>query len=97
VRTPGLAPARPRDLIQAAKASARATAREVADVLGDRRGSALGVLHDLMATLGLPGSDLLSGDDPAGGVLVEPAERSVAAFDRLARDEAQHRAEMEEI
>lgn len=94
VRSKGLPPARPADLVAVAGAAARTSPREVADILGDHRGSALSVLYDLLTALGLPGAELLGGE-PAAGRVVEPADRGVAAFDRLTRDEARHRAEME--
>src|SRR5665811_2159683 len=61
-----LAPGRPADLVTAAGIRDTAVRREVRDTLVEAGGDADGVLHDLMALLLLPGSDLLDGGlDPA--------------------------------
>jgi hypothetical protein len=97
VRTPHLRVARPVDLIAAARASRRGATSEVAGLLADPRGDALGVLTDLMSVLGLPGSALLTGAvDATSGQLVEPKGTSVARFDALMLEEARQRAETEE-
>lgn len=97
VRAPDLRVARPTDLIGAAGATRRGVAHEVTEVLADPRGDAVGVLTDLMAVLGLPGSGLLSeAANVESSQLVEPRAAAVARFDALMLDEARQRAELEE-
>lgn len=96
VRTPRLRLARPVDLVAAARAETRGALPEVAELLRDTRGDAVGLLADLMAALGLPGSALLSGDRPTEGEVVEPGERGIARFNALVLEDARHRAELEE-
>jgi len=100
VRPPHLAAGRPADLIAAAGTCDGAARRGVLDLLVDSGGDANGMLGDLMALLSLPGSDLLDGgQDPAaspGSTVVEPCERQVARFERIADDQARHEVELEE-
>lgn len=100
VRPRRLPAGRPADLTAAAGARDGAARRGVLDLLVDGSGDARGVLGDLLATLSLPGSDLLTGvRDPAaseGSTLVEPSERHVARFERVVQDRALHRAGPEE-
>jgi hypothetical protein len=93
-RAPGLRAARPGDLLTAAGAGTRGVSSAVGARLRDGSDDALGMLGDLMALLGLPGSGLLVDAHPsAEGELVEPDHRVVARFDDLMLEEARHRAE----
>ncbi|MFZ1578292.1 MAG: hypothetical protein WAT47_08085, partial [Nostocoides sp.] len=47
------------------------------------------------AALRLPGHSLLVEADAPRGSLVEPSPKRVAAFDKMAREEAAHRAEVD--
>lgn len=95
-----LAAGRPADLASVAETRSAAVRRGVRDLLVDGDGDAHGVLGDLLAVLSLPGADLLDGGrDPAsaaGSILVEPGEQHVLRFERIVKDEARHRAELEE-
>jgi hypothetical protein len=95
-----LAAGRPADLAAAAGARDKSVRGSVRSILVDGGGDAQGVLGDLLSKLSLPGSDLLDGgQDPgsaAGSILVEPGEQHVARFERIVKDEARHRAELEE-
>ena len=94
VPTPELAPARPPDLVAAARA--RSGPAAVAAVVSDRSGDATGWLRGLLAALGLPGGELLApGADPRGQV-VAPTAQAVARFESRMAEQARHRAEMEE-
>lgn len=94
-RAPGLQLARPGDLLAATGAGPRGAGAELTALLRQTSGDALGLLHELMAVLGLPGAALLTGDVEDGPV-VEPDDRAVARFEALVLEEARHRAEMEE-
>jgi hypothetical protein len=100
VRPRRLVAGSPGDLTAAAGTRDRTACRGVRDVLSDGGGDAQGVLGDILAVLALPGADLLDGpQDPAaapGSILVEPAAQHVARFGRIVKDEARHRAELEE-
>jgi len=91
---------RPADLVAAAGTRDRTARRRVRDMLVDAGGDAPGLLRELLAVLGLPGSDLFDGgQDPAaapGATKVEPGEQHVARFERIISDEARHKAELEE-
>ena len=91
---------RPADLVGAAGTRDRTARRRVRDRLVDAAGDAPGLLRELLAVLGLPGSDLFDGgQDPAvvpGATKVEPGEQHVARFERTISDEARHKAELEE-
>ena len=91
---------RPADLVAAAGARDRTARRLVRDMLVDAGGDAPGLLRELLAALGLPGSDLFDGrQDPAavpGATKVEPGEQHVARFERIISDEARLKAELEE-
>lgn len=95
-----LAPGRPADLIGAAGVRDGAVRRDLRNILVEGGGDADGVLGDVIALLGLPGSGLLGGgQDPAatpGSALVEPDEEQVARFERIVSDQTLHRAELEE-
>jgi hypothetical protein len=95
-----LAAGRPADLTGAAGIRDKAARRGVRDILLDGRGDAYGLLDDMLEVLSLPGSHLLDrGQDlamAAGSTLVEPGEQHVARFERIVKDEARHRAELEE-
>jgi len=96
-RAPGLRVARPGDLLAAAGAGTRGVGSELAALLREPRGDALGLLTELMQLLGLPGEGLLvDGARRDQGDLVEPDHRVVARFDALMLEEARHRAELEE-
>ncbi|MGO4340080.1 hypothetical protein [Pedococcus sp. 2YAF34] len=94
VRTPALEVARPTDLVAAAHA--RSGPGAVAAVVADRSGDATGWLRTLMATLGLPGSDLLTAGASPRGQVVAPTAQAVARFESRMAEQARHRAEMEE-
>lgn len=100
VQAQQLAPGRPADLIAAAGTHERGARSLVRDILVDGGGDAPGLLGDLLDLLALPGADLLDGSqDPvamSGSFIVEPGEQHVARFERIAGDEARHRAELEE-
>ena len=91
---------RPVDLVRAADISDPAVRRDVRDLLVDGDGDAYGVLGDLFVLLALPGAGLFLGEhDPAtarDSTRVEPREEHVARFEKTIRDEARHRAELEE-
>jgi hypothetical protein len=100
VRPRELVAGSPADLTVAAGTRDQAARRGVRDILVDGAGDAHGVLADIVAALSLPGSHLLdAGQDlaaAAGSILVEPTEQHVARFERIVKDEARHRAELEE-
>ena len=95
-----LAAGRPADLATAAGTSDSAAGRGVRDILVDGSGDAHSVLGSLLAVLSLPGADLLGGvaapAEVAGSTMVEPGEQHVARFERIVKDEARHRADLEE-
>ncbi|GAA3616880.1 hypothetical protein GCM10022199_21420 [Marihabitans asiaticum] len=83
VRTPGLAPLRPGDL--APLSGGRRSEGELATLLRRRGQTAHEWLADVLGSLGLPGGDIIVSGDVAGP-LVEPHERSVAAFASALKD-----------
>ena len=95
-----LSAGRPADLIAAAGTCDKAALRGVRDRLVDGDGDAYGLLADVLSLLDLPGSDLLDGGQDlavaVGSILVEPGEQHVARFERITKDEARYRAELEE-
>lgn len=100
VQSQSLVAGRPADLVEAAGTVDRAAGRVVRDLLADPGGDAQRVIGDLLALLGLPGSDLLvEGADPTaaqGATVVEPDEQQVARFERIVGVEARNRFELEE-
>lgn len=97
VRPPRLDVARPGDLVAVSGAGQRIRPREVAELVADPRGDALGLLSGLMDSLGLPGSGLLTGAEaPSDERCVEPSGTAVARFDALIHEDARHRAESDE-
>ena len=88
------------DLLAAADIRDGAARRDVRDLLIDGGGDAHGVLDHLLALLALPGRGLLFAErDPAvapDSTMIEPREQHVARFERIIRDEARNRAELEE-
>ena len=93
VETPSLPRLRLATLLSAARASGPVRAEEVGAVLHSTAGTPVDVLVTLLGLLGLPGRDLLVDGDCEGASDVQPSFRSVAAFDRLVADEADHHAE----
>ena len=80
-------------LLSAARAPGRVREEQLASVLGSTSGSPVDLIGTVLGLLGLPGRDLLLDGDCEGATDVQPSSRSVAAFDRLVADEADHRAE----
>lgn len=100
VRTPRLPVARPADLLRAA-GTTRQAGPALLQVLRRRHCAMLPWLVDVLRVLGLPGERLLTGEQQAGecagAVLVEPRPASLARFEAILRDEAEKRAEREQI
>jgi hypothetical protein len=80
-------------LLSAARAPGAVRAEQVGSVLHSTSGTPIDLLGTILGLLGLPGRDLLLDGDCEGATQVQPSSRSVAAFDRLVADEADHRAE----
>jgi hypothetical protein len=89
VTAPGLAPARPVDLVRAA-----AGGRGLGGVLADPRGDAELLLRRVWGALGLPGVELLA--DGGSGRVVTPSATAVSRFEARVAEDARHRAELEE-
>lgn len=103
VHLPDLPVARPIDIVEAARtlpAEALALAeREIRGILQDGARDAPGVILATLATLGLPGAEVLSGrvdiTTLPGSQVVVPNPRHARAFDRVLTEETRHRAELE--
>ncbi len=80
-------------LLSAARATGPVRAEEVGAVLASTRGTPVDLLVTVLGLLGLPGRELLVDGDTDDATDVQPTFRSVAAFDRLVADEADHREE----
>ncbi len=93
VDTPSLPRLEVGRLLSAARAPGPVRAEEVGAVLSSTRGSPVDLLVTVLGLLGLPGRELLLDGDCDGATDVQPSFRSVAAFDRLVADEADHREE----
>jgi hypothetical protein len=93
VATPSLPPLTVPRLLAAARAAGPVRAEEVAAVLESTRGTPVDLLVTVLGLLGLPGRELLVEGDTDDATDVQPSFRSVAAFDRLVADEADHREE----
>lgn len=93
VDTPSLPPLSVPALLSAARAPGPVRAEQLTSVLGSTSGSPVDLLGTILGLLGLPGRDLLLDGSCEGATEVQPSSRSVAAFDRLVADEADHRAE----
>ncbi|KQU66258.1 hypothetical protein [Phycicoccus sp. Root101] len=94
LRTPGLDPARPPELVAAAHS--RTSPSAVHAVLKDGSGDALRYLRRVLEVLSLPGGDLLAPSDHPRGQVVAPTAQAVARFESRMAEQAQHRAELEE-
>jgi hypothetical protein len=94
VRAPHLELARPSDLVAAAGRGA--DPRAVARVVAERHGSADRLITELLAVLGLPGSDLVGPGIGLRGQVVAPTAQAVARFDARMAEQARHRNELEE-
>lgn len=101
VRTPRLPALRPGDLLRAAGTRPQQAGTSLLQVLRERQGRAVPWLVGLMGALGLPGTDLLTGERhpkaSPDAVLVEPRTASLARFEAILRERADRRAELEEI
>lgn len=98
LEVPDHAPINVRDLLHAA-GLADSERHGALSVLARREGAALGVLVDLLKSLGLPGADLLTSGRVAlreDAVLVTPDPRRVARFDRDVAESKDPHAEPEE-
>lgn len=76
-----------------------ADVRSVVRALGARTGTPLDRLTELMHVLALPGAAMLRGEGVKSdleAVLVEPDKSAVGRFEKVARDEADMRAELRE-
>lgn len=93
MRVPRLPGARPADLAGAARVGTAALPAVVGAVRGIA-GGPVAWLAGVHAALGLPGRALLVEPDAPRGALVEPSAKAVALFDRIAREEAGHRADL---
>lgn len=93
VRAPRLANARPGDLASVAGVGASGLPSVVAAVKA-AHSSPIAWLAGVHSALRLPGHTLLIEPDAPRGALVEPSAKRVAAFDKMAREEAAHRAEV---
>jgi hypothetical protein len=94
VRAPRLANARPADLVAVSGLAASGLPHVVAAVNSAHAGP-LAWVSAVHAALRLPGHSLLVEADAPRGSLVEPSPKRVAAFDKMAREEAAHRAEVD--
>ena len=98
VQPAGLPSARPTDILAAAGADG-GLAPALREAFGDAQPDAAAVLDSVLDVLGLPGSDLLSGErdvaDLPDARVAHPAPRHARAFDRLVSDEARHLTDTE--
>lgn len=95
VRAPRLANARPVDLATVSGVGGAGLPSVVAAVKS-AHSAPIAWLAAVHAALRLPGHSLLLEPDAPRGKLVEPSPKRVAAFDKVAREEAAHRAEVTE-
>lgn len=93
LRAPRLANARPVDLATVSGVGA-AGLPGVVRAVKSAHAAPIAWLAGLHAALRLPGQSLLIEPDAPRGSLIEPSPKRVAAFDKVAREEAAHRAEV---
>jgi hypothetical protein len=99
VRAPGLALARPADLLAAAGGRHGGRSRDpraVAEVVASHDGRADAIIVDLLSVLELPGADLVGPGIGLRGQVVAPTAQAVARFDARMAEQARHRSELEE-
>lgn len=95
---PGFAPLKLGQLIECAGLH-EGDVQPVRKVLAARAGRPLDQMVELMNVLALPGAAMLRGEgvkSDVEAVLVEPGKRAVDHFEKIARDEAEMRAELRE-